>query len=219
VPTSASTDVRQWARENGRDHGRARAAPQDVLGAYAAAHSGDGSQGETGPRQVGTGQGHPTGGGSAPGGSRRGAESLELPLQPRRVHHGGRHRLRPPRGQPGDRRRATRHGVVPPGTGCALPPRTCCWASLSVPPWQRWRRAAACAAHGELCRRPRPRGAPLGSGRRTSSSSRHCCPPVSCSAGRPWPARPSPWCPSASQPRPFTCSTTSSTPRPTGPIR
>ena len=49
MPTFRSTDVRKWAREHGLTTAERGRLPKSVLDAYAAAHSGDGSEGKTGP--------------------------------------------------------------------------------------------------------------------------------------------------------------------------
>jgi hypothetical protein len=50
VPTPESTDVRKWAREHGLTTAERGRLPNRVLEAYAAAHSGDGTEGRTGQR-------------------------------------------------------------------------------------------------------------------------------------------------------------------------
>lgn len=49
MPTSRSTDVRQWAREHGLTTAKRGRLPNTVLEAYAAAHSGEGTEGKAGP--------------------------------------------------------------------------------------------------------------------------------------------------------------------------
>ena len=49
MPTSESTDVRKWAREHGLTTAERGRLPNSVLQAYAAAHSGDRTEGRTGP--------------------------------------------------------------------------------------------------------------------------------------------------------------------------
>lgn len=49
MPTFEPTDVRKWAREHGLTTAERGRLPKTVLEAYAAAHSGDETEGKTGP--------------------------------------------------------------------------------------------------------------------------------------------------------------------------
>lgn len=51
MPTFRSTDVRKWAREHGLTTAERGRLPKTVLEAYAAAHSGDRTEGKTGPSE------------------------------------------------------------------------------------------------------------------------------------------------------------------------